>query len=61
LIPRRNTSEKSITQNYRLNQEANSVGNAPSGYITQMGADGVMLLRDPNNLVEGIQVFVANR
>ncbi len=57
-------SEKSIAQKLSIKPGSKFLlVNAPSGYTTQMGElpEGVMLLRDSSSLVEGIQVFVANR
>ena len=57
-------SEKSIAQKLSIKPGSKFLlVNAPSGYTTQMGElpEGVMLLRDSTSLVDGIQVFVANR
>ena len=57
-------SEKSIAQKLSIKPGSKFLlVNAPSGYTTQMGKlpEGVMLLRDSTSLVDGIQVFVANR
>ena len=57
-------SEKSLAQKLSIKPGSKfMLVNAPSGYTTQMGdlPEGVMLLRDSSSLVDGIQVFVANR